>query len=111
MIYLLTLLFTIGLAPVVGAEPFPLADSSGNLRITLSLSPSEEELGAAIVSAASQRDPCLTQMKAAMKAMEPHLGKGLTMFWITPEEGKRHDENMRIKQQWDDAAKACWREK
>jgi hypothetical protein len=49
-------------------------------------------------------------MEAAMRAMAPHLGEGLTMFWRTPEEGKRHAEKMRIKQQWDDAAKACWRD-
>lgn len=102
MIYLLTVMFTLWLAEPVGAEAqrdppgYHNCVHRGNgVQLCEKLPPTP--------------DPCLTKMEAAMRAMEPHLGKGLTMFWITPEEGKRHDENMRIKQQWDDAAKACWR--
>lgn len=52
----------------------PVGDLSGSLRVTLSEFPLEEDLGKAIVSAASQHTACLARMEEAMKEMEYFVG-------------------------------------
>lgn len=82
-------------------------DKSANLRVSLAYyGPTEEELGAAIVSAASHRDPCRVKLEAAMRKMEPLIFKTVVPSAIWHNSPAYKD----AWELWDAAKRECWRE-
>ena len=75
-------------------------DMTGAVRVTLSDSPTEEELGQAIVYAASQHDPCLDKMEQAMRAMDLLVTDGVR--W-----GVKSQE-LTARTLWQDTKSECW---
>lgn len=106
------LLFTVP----VGAEECivggPLCDMSWrdtSIQVTLSYWPTEEELGHAIVSAASQHDPCLARMEEILRQLELDIAKMEKQRSIIPM-WELHAMLQR-RPMWTEVRHQCWKEK
>ncbi len=91
-------------------------DFSGAQRVNLSYGPTEEELGQAIVYAASQSTSCLARMEKAMRDAEWFLTKPLIRdgSYIVPDvdypgmNTEIHNKAQAMWLYWNDTKKDCW---